>query len=404
MDRDAPYEVSAQLSFAPRLLIRSSSRSTQDRNVASFQNLSTVAIFFSGVNASTIQYSYSIESSPLSAAVNLFWFISLILSAASAINSQFAIAWLSSRYRSPTRYMPRAAAWAITQAPMVSLGISACAFLFGLVCFAFLNFGLRSSLSMTISLVAGLACMSLLSIALWQTGELYVGRHPSAKHPWLWPYLCYKAGMIRELLGYLTLLHWHIRKLAHSLLSLPMSVAVRPSFESRIKPCHETPFACRGELASIDRIRGFEEVTYHSERLSKNSLRKYTTGPPTTIQPYFDIQNTEGAPLSDLWDHLTPSFKLSFKIPFHSASLSPHGGRALIVLGSELLLLGLFPSLDHTQLFVHPEGKQWSSSYVQHSQTGRFIMVGERDLGVSHIQHVWLWDTEVCIVCRILER
>ena len=371
--------------------------------MASFQNLSTVAIFFSGVNASTIQYSYSIAHSPLSIAVNVFWFLSLILSAASAINSQFAIAWLSSRYRSPARYMPRAATWAITQAPLVLLGVSACSFLFGLVCFAFHTFGSRSFLSITISSAAGLVCASLLSITLWQTGELYIGRHPSAGHSWLWPYLCSKKVLLWRLCGYANKPYQHMHRLAKSLVAGLLSFVARRCRRSldhkHPKILHRLPSPSLDALEilrSTDRAQGFDKRVYPAEDMDEDLWgREYSNGPPIVTPSYFDILNTDGDPLRGLWEHLTPSFKLSLKIPIQFVSLSPDGTHAILGMANKLVSLGPFPLLHCIRRFVHPEGWRWNSEYFEISRNGRFFMardIGSRADGTSR---VWLWDIEV---------
>ncbi|CAE6417437.1 unnamed protein product [Rhizoctonia solani] len=65
-------------------------RYSQQRMATSLQNLSTVATFFSGVTATTLQFSFEVHGSFLSDLVNALWITSLVFSIASAINAQLA--------------------------------------------------------------------------------------------------------------------------------------------------------------------------------------------------------------------------------------------------------------------------------------------------------------------------
>jgi hypothetical protein len=55
--------------------------------------LSTVATFFSAVTATTLQFSYDLERTALSDAVNCFWFASMVFSIAAAVNSLLGVTW-----------------------------------------------------------------------------------------------------------------------------------------------------------------------------------------------------------------------------------------------------------------------------------------------------------------------
>ncbi|KAG8732880.1 hypothetical protein FRC10_000546 [Ceratobasidium sp. 414] len=65
-------------------------RHAQNHTANGLQYLSTVATFFSGVTATTIQYSFNVIGNTRADLVNALWIISLIFSIASAINSQLA--------------------------------------------------------------------------------------------------------------------------------------------------------------------------------------------------------------------------------------------------------------------------------------------------------------------------
>jgi hypothetical protein len=68
-------------------------RFAQKHGATNLLNLSTVATFFSAVTATTMQFSYQILGSPLSDAVNCFWFASLVFSIAAAVNSLLGLTW-----------------------------------------------------------------------------------------------------------------------------------------------------------------------------------------------------------------------------------------------------------------------------------------------------------------------
>ena len=56
-------------------------------------NLSTISTFFSGVTATTAQYSYDRNTTTLDWMTNLLFFGSLILSISAAINSLLGFTW-----------------------------------------------------------------------------------------------------------------------------------------------------------------------------------------------------------------------------------------------------------------------------------------------------------------------
>lgn len=68
-------------------------RFAQQHAADNLLNLSTVATFFSAVTATTLQFSFESTGTPLTDAVNSFWFISLVFSIASAVNSLLGLTW-----------------------------------------------------------------------------------------------------------------------------------------------------------------------------------------------------------------------------------------------------------------------------------------------------------------------
>lgn len=70
--------------------------------------MTTIATFFSSVTATTLQFSFQQTKSGLGGAVNLFWFISLVFSVASGVNSLLGMTWRkSSMYVSPSHFSGR---------------------------------------------------------------------------------------------------------------------------------------------------------------------------------------------------------------------------------------------------------------------------------------------------------
>lgn len=126
----------------------------EERDTTRYLALSTIATFFSSITATTLGLTYQETSGTLNKATNLFWFISLVFSVSSGVNSLLTIIWRKSRvyvYTCPydlsetyhlIRYSEKRNApfwikvW-FTKTPIVFLGISALAFVAGLNIFAY---------------------------------------------------------------------------------------------------------------------------------------------------------------------------------------------------------------------------------------------------------------------------
>ena len=65
----------------------------QEEAKGNITNTLTVATFFSAITATTIQFSYMINSSHLQSSVNVLWLCSLVLSVASVLQSMLAYLW-----------------------------------------------------------------------------------------------------------------------------------------------------------------------------------------------------------------------------------------------------------------------------------------------------------------------
>jgi len=68
-------------------------RFAQRANGNNLSNLSTISIFFSGVTATTAQFSYARNALTLDWVTNLLFFGSLVLSISAAINSLLGLTW-----------------------------------------------------------------------------------------------------------------------------------------------------------------------------------------------------------------------------------------------------------------------------------------------------------------------
>ena len=124
--------------------------------VATLQNVSTVAIFFSGVSATTLQYSGQLQHPRFATPYNFLWLISLVLSITCAMQCQLAIYWHTSRRQRPTTYTTFPTTYASTEfASALLLGASATAFTWGLACFTFIASSVRSYLAIGVAVAIG---------------------------------------------------------------------------------------------------------------------------------------------------------------------------------------------------------------------------------------------------------
>lgn len=204
MVRYAPCQVRHLIPHFAQPLISISSRSQQARKSATLQNLSTIATFFSAVTATMIQYSIPLTQSTLALCTNLLWLTSLVLSIGSAINSQFALYWTSSSYRSPTFETPKIIAALISRMPIALLGVSVLFFLLRLVCFTFEIFRSHTVVPALVAACAASVTMTSILIGTWQSGEWSSGKAlRQTQGSWLWPGL--RSASIRGLFHQITI-------------------------------------------------------------------------------------------------------------------------------------------------------------------------------------------------------
>ncbi|KAG8916326.1 hypothetical protein FRC02_004044, partial [Tulasnella sp. 418] len=111
-------------------------KTAQTQAQSGFQNLSTVATFFSAMTASILQFSWNSDG-VLSDVVNGMWIGSLVLSVASAINSQLVYQWRAAMYRSPTTSLPWLVSLWLTRTPFIFLILSVLSFSTGLIIWVF---------------------------------------------------------------------------------------------------------------------------------------------------------------------------------------------------------------------------------------------------------------------------
>ncbi|KAI5117527.1 hypothetical protein M0805_004058 [Coniferiporia weirii] len=100
-----------------------------------YNNMLTAATFFSAVTATTLQLSYTNTQASLGVAVNTLWFVALVFSTASSLNSLVGLTWYQKIRRN--HLLPDWAKLWIEYGPMISLAVASAAFSAGLCLFAF---------------------------------------------------------------------------------------------------------------------------------------------------------------------------------------------------------------------------------------------------------------------------
>lgn len=182
-------------------------RHAQNHTANGLQYLSTVATFFSGVTATTIQYSFDQVGNTRADLVNALWIISLIFSIASAINSQLAYHWRAAMYRSPRNYVPWWVTIWIKRSPLFFLIGSVIAFSIGLCVFTY-----SSGQSHVVSaLVTGFTIVTssgLICVGLWFASERWTFSRTRGQK-WLWDLLNDFQAKCNKYLGITWLIeHW----------------------------------------------------------------------------------------------------------------------------------------------------------------------------------------------------
>ncbi|KAJ7598791.1 quinon protein alcohol dehydrogenase-like superfamily [Mycena floridula] len=159
-------------------------RFAQRHGSNNLQNLSTVATFFSAVTATTIQFSYQLDkTSPLAAAVNCFWFASLVFSIAAAVNSLLGLTWKQAMYRSPRHRVPWWVLIWIKRSPLLFLVFSVACFSIGLCLFAYASNQDRVTSAIT-TVLTSITSFGLAAVSAWFASERWTfGRHRGNK--WL---------------------------------------------------------------------------------------------------------------------------------------------------------------------------------------------------------------------------
>ncbi|KAF9450606.1 WD40 repeat-like protein [Macrolepiota fuliginosa MF-IS2] len=148
-------------------------RFAQKHGATNLLNLSTVATFFSAVTATTMQFSYELHGSPLSDAVNSFWFASLVFSIAAAVNSLLGLTWKQAMYRSPGDRVPWWVLIWIKRSPLVFLVMSVACFSIGLCFFAYASN--QAPLTSTITTVlTALTSFGLCAVSAWFATERWI--------------------------------------------------------------------------------------------------------------------------------------------------------------------------------------------------------------------------------------
>ncbi|KAG8917598.1 hypothetical protein FRC01_002349, partial [Tulasnella sp. 417] len=145
-------------------------RIAQDRSREQLLNMSTVATFFSGVAATTFQYTSGNRTSTLDELVRALWVSSLILSIASAINSQLAMHWRTAMYRSPRSALPMWTSICLNQTPLLFLVFAVLTFSLGLVIYTYSS-SQGKMVTLCATILTSFTSLILLTVILWEGGE-----------------------------------------------------------------------------------------------------------------------------------------------------------------------------------------------------------------------------------------
>ncbi|KAE9392118.1 WD40 repeat-like protein [Gymnopus androsaceus JB14] len=150
-------------------------RFAQKHGATNLLNLSTVATFFSAVTATTIQFSYQLNS-PSGTAVNVFWFLSLVFSIAAAVNSLLGLTWKQAMYRSPGHRVPWWVLIWIKRSPLIFLVLSVASFSIGLCLFTYASDQHRIVATIT-TVFTGFTSFGLAAVSAWFASERWAFTH-----------------------------------------------------------------------------------------------------------------------------------------------------------------------------------------------------------------------------------
>ncbi|KAJ3907168.1 hypothetical protein F5879DRAFT_920060 [Lentinula edodes] len=256
-------------------------RFAQKRGAANLLNLSTVATFFSAVTATTLQYSYTLDSTT-GHVVNLFWFLSLVFSIAAAVNSLLGLTWKQAmNSRSPGSRVPWWVLIWIKRPPLVFLVMSVVCFWIGLCTFTFASNQSRVTSIVTTVFTVFTSC-SLGAISIWWTSERWSFTHRRGKE-WLVNtvrqlfHLSFKRKSLqRRIVTHIKRLGTQLRRVAKSLIG--KDTEIRSDVETiGTKPLGTFPLSSSIDLVTMEFT---EPVT---PREMGGLLNKSTTDPAVPI-------------------------------------------------------------------------------------------------------------------------
>ncbi|EKM59697.1 uncharacterized protein PHACADRAFT_192071 [Phanerochaete carnosa HHB-10118-sp] len=149
-------------------------RASQDHSGDNLVNLSAVATFFAGVTATMLQITWNFTPrSRLSDSVNAFWFIAVIFSVSSAVNSLLGLTWSEAIFRSPDHLVPWWVLIWVKRSPIAFLVLSVACFFVGLVQFSYLSDQANTTRVFTI-LLSALSCFGLVAMSTWFACEWWI--------------------------------------------------------------------------------------------------------------------------------------------------------------------------------------------------------------------------------------
>ncbi|KLO17305.1 hypothetical protein SCHPADRAFT_994468 [Schizopora paradoxa] len=141
----------------------------QKRSAKVLANASTVATFFSGVAATTLQYSFNTTRTPVDNATNTLWFAALVLSIGSAVSSLLTMTWRQAIYSRPPRSLPSSLRLWMRHGYLVLLAAAVLTYCSGLITYVFAQ---QSKATAWIILALIILCdLAITILATWYTWE-----------------------------------------------------------------------------------------------------------------------------------------------------------------------------------------------------------------------------------------
>ncbi|KZV92657.1 WD40 repeat-like protein [Exidia glandulosa HHB12029] len=145
-------------------------RFVQEDTSTNILTLGTIATFFSGLTATTLQFSFDKNTTLLQSLVNALWLSSLVISVASVLNALLGALWRRTGYRSPEHRVPWWILMWVDTFPLLFLFVSAVAFTLGLLLFTYAS-GQRRFVCIIITAITISTSLGIVAMSLWWAVE-----------------------------------------------------------------------------------------------------------------------------------------------------------------------------------------------------------------------------------------